>query len=79
MDLLADSQIDVVHVLIPNVSHSPITVAAFAAGKHVMCEKPMAHTNADALKMLDAARQAGKKLTIGYQNHSQKTPDCLRL
>jgi predicted dehydrogenase len=43
LDLLEDESIDIVHVLTPNVMHSPITVAAFEAGKHVMCEKPMAH------------------------------------
>ena len=51
-ELLADKSIDVVHVLTPNVAHAPITVAAFEAGKHVMCEKPMAHTSADAQKMM---------------------------
>ncbi|MBP2643536.1 MAG: Gfo/Idh/MocA family oxidoreductase [Firmicutes bacterium] len=67
-ELLKDESIDVIHVLTPNVSHSPITVAAFEAGKHVLCEKPMAHTSADAQKMLDAAKRSGKKFTIGYQN-----------
>jgi predicted dehydrogenase len=67
-ELLNDDSIDVVHVLTPNVAHCPITVDAFDAGKHVMCEKPMAHTSADARKMLEAAKRAGKKFTIGYQN-----------
>ncbi len=67
-ELLADPAIDVVHVLTPNVAHAPITVAAFEAGKHVMCEKPMAHTSADAQRMLDAWKKSGKKFTIGYQN-----------
>lgn len=66
--LLADDSIDVVHVLTPNVLHCPITVDAFAAGKHVMCEKPMASTSADARKMLDAWKKSGKQFTIGYQN-----------
>ncbi|MFV0556941.1 MAG: Gfo/Idh/MocA family protein [Lactovum sp.] len=67
-ELLKDKSIDVVHVCTPNVSHSPITVAAFEAGKHVLCEKPMAH-NAEAAKlMLDAWKKSGKKFTIGYQN-----------
>ena len=44
-EMLADTSVefDVVHVCTPNVAHCPITVAAFEAGKHVMCEKPMAH------------------------------------
>jgi predicted dehydrogenase len=67
-DLLKEDEIDVVHVLTPNVSHCPITVAAFEAGKHVMCEKPMAHNTEAAEKMLEAWRRSGKKFTIGYQN-----------
>ena len=41
-DLLQMEEIEIVYVLTPNVAHCPITVDAFAAGKHVMCEKPMA-------------------------------------
>ncbi|MCL2015924.1 MAG: Gfo/Idh/MocA family oxidoreductase [Defluviitaleaceae bacterium] len=66
-ELLADETIDAVHVLTPNVAHSEITVAALEAGKHVLCEKPMAATTADAQKMLDARDKSGKMLTIGYQ------------
>ncbi|MCI8554528.1 MAG: Gfo/Idh/MocA family oxidoreductase, partial [Clostridiales bacterium] len=67
-ELLKEDDIDVVHVCTPNRSHCEITVAALEAGKHVMCEKPMAKTAADAKRMLDAAKKSGKKLTIGYQN-----------
>ncbi|MBE6589257.1 MAG: Gfo/Idh/MocA family oxidoreductase [Ruminococcaceae bacterium] len=67
-ELLADPEIDVVHVCTPNRSHSFITVDALEAGKHVMCEKPMAINSEEAKKMLDAARRTGKKLTIGYQS-----------
>ena len=67
-ELLSDPQIDVVHVCTPNRSHSFITVDALEAGKHVMCEKPMAINSAEAQKMLDAAKRTGKKLTIGYQS-----------
>jgi len=66
--LVDDPTIDCVHVLTPNNSHAEITVAALEAGKHVLCEKPMAATTADARKMLEAAKKSGKKLTIGYQN-----------
>lgn len=76
--LLADSSIDVVHVLTPNVSHSEITVAALESGKHVMCEKPMAHNSEEAKKMLDAAKRCGKKLTIGYQNRFRRDSQYLR-
>jgi predicted dehydrogenase len=69
--------LDVVHVLTPNKSHSPITVDALEAGKHVMCEKPMAINTAEARKMVEAARRTGKKLTIGYQNRFR--PDSMYL
>lgn len=67
-ELLSDDSIDVVHVCTPNVSHCGIVVDAFAAGKHVLCEKPMAATSADAKLMLQAYKKSGKKFTIGYQN-----------
>ena len=67
-EMLKDASIDVVHVLTPNVVHCPVTVAAFEAGKHVMCEKPMAATTVDAQKMMDAWKKSGKQFTIGYQN-----------
>lgn len=67
-ELLADPSIDVVHVCTPNNTHAEITVAALEAGKHVMCEKPMAKTTEGARAMVDAARRTGKKLSIGYQN-----------
>ncbi len=67
-ELLKDESIDVVHVCTPNRSHSFITVDALEAGKHVMCEKPMAINSEEAKKMLDAAKRTGKKLSIGYQN-----------
>ena len=66
--MLAEVKPDVVHVLTPNRLHAPITIAALEAGAHVMCEKPMAATAADARAMLDAARRTGKLLTIGYQS-----------
>lgn len=75
--LLNEDEIDVVHVLTPNVSHSMITVDAFDAGKHVLCEKPMAHTTKDAQAMLDAAKRSGKKFTIGYQNRYREDVQTL--
>lgn len=67
-ELLKNKSIDVIHVCTPNRSHSFITVDALEAGKHVMCEKPMAKTTEEAKKMLEAAERTGNKLTIGYQN-----------
>ncbi len=67
-DLLAMDEIEVVHVCTPNRSHSFITVDALHANKHVMCEKLMVKIVVEAKAMLDAAKETGKKLTIGYQN-----------
>ncbi|MDO4285251.1 MAG: Gfo/Idh/MocA family oxidoreductase [Eubacteriales bacterium] len=76
-ELLADPDIDLVHVLTPNVAHCDIVVAAFEAGKHVLCEKPMAHTTEAAQKMMDAWKKSGKKFTIGYQNRFRKDTQML--
>ena len=69
--LKKESEITVVHVCTPNRMHAPITIDALESGRHVMCEKPMAKTYADAKAMLDAAKRTGKKLTIGYQNRQR--------
>lgn len=76
-ELLADAQVEVVHVLTPNVSHCEISVNALEAGKHVLCEKPMAATVGDAEKMMEAYRKSGKLFTIGYQNRFR--PDSMTL
>jgi predicted dehydrogenase len=67
-ELLKDSTIEVIHVCTPNDSHADISIASLESGKHVMCEKPMAKTAADAKRMVAAAKRTGKKLTIGYNN-----------
>jgi len=76
-ELLEDGSIDVVHVLTPNSSHAEISIAAMEAGKHVMCEKPMAKTSEEARQMVEASKRTGKKLTIGYNNRFR--PDSLHL
>lgn len=76
-ELLKDKEIEVIHVCTPNRSHSFITIDALEAGKHVMCEKPMAKTAEEARKMLEAAKKTGKKLTIGYQNRFRLDSDYL--
>ena len=70
--------LDAVFVLTPNRWHSEITCAALKSGKHVMCEKPMAHTYAAACEMLDAAKQSGKLLTIGYQGRYRANSQYLK-
>lgn len=77
-ELLKDESIDIVHVCTPNVSHCEITVAAFEAGKHVLCEKPMAATSSDAEKMVEAWKKSGKKFTVGYQNRYRHDVQVLK-
>ncbi len=67
-ELLKDESIDIVHVCTPNKEHSFITIDSLEAGKHVMCEKPMAKTYEEGVAMLEAAKRTGKKLTVGYQS-----------
>ena len=74
-ELLKDKDVEVVHVLTPNREHAQITIDALYADKHVMCEKPMAKTAADARRMVQAAKATGKKLTIGYQHRHKVQAD----
>ncbi len=65
-ELLENKEIDAVSVCTPNVFHAPISIAALKAGKHVLCEKPMATSNEEAEAMISAANESGKKLMIGH-------------
>ncbi len=67
-ELLANKDVEVVHICTPNVSHSEIAIAAFEAKKHVYCEKPMSHSTEEAEKMVEAWKKSGMQFTIGYQN-----------
>lgn len=71
-DMLEEMALDVVHVCTPNSTHAELSIAAMEADCHVMCEKPMAKTAAQARSMIEAATKTGKKLTIGYQNRFRK-------
>ena len=64
-ELLADPNIDAVSVCAANYAHAELTIKALKAGKHVLCEKPMATTMADCEAMVAAAKESGKLLMIG--------------
>jgi UDP-N-acetylglucosamine 3-dehydrogenase len=64
-DLLKNDLIDAVSICVPNFLHSQVTVDAAEAGKHILCEKPMATSLADADRMISAARSNNVKLMIG--------------
>lgn len=69
-DRIADNDdIDIIYVVLPNGMHAEYTIRAAEAGKHVICEKPMATSVEDCRRMIEACDQAGKKLSIGYRLH----------
>jgi predicted dehydrogenase len=61
--------IDIIYVVLPNSMHKEYVVRAAEAGKHIICEKPMAITVADCDTMLAASKKSGKMLSIGYRLH----------
>ncbi len=65
-DALGDKDIDAVVVVSPTVYHRNIVVDAAAAGKHILCEKPMAMTESECRDMIDAAEQADVKLQLAF-------------
>ncbi|MDQ0482476.1 Gfo/Idh/MocA family protein [Guptibacillus hwajinpoensis] len=71
-DLLEDNKIDAVSVCLPNSLHAPVSIAASNAGKHVLCEKPMATSREEAESMIRAAKANDKKLMIA---HNQRFVD----
>jgi predicted dehydrogenase len=70
--LLADSGIEAVYIALPNDMHADFTVRAARAGKHVLCEKPMALTESDCVRMIAACEAANVKLMIAYRLHFEK-------
>lgn len=73
-DSIADNKdIDAVYIALPNNMHAEYTIRAAKAGKHVLCEKPMATSVHDCQAMIDACRQANKKLMIAYRCQYEPT------
>lgn len=71
-EMLADPTIDAVSVCTANNVHAAITIAALRAGKHVLCEKPMATTLEECEAMVSAAKETGKILMIGHNQRLTK-------
>lgn len=67
--IAGNKDIDIVYVVLPNNMHAEYTFRAAEAGKHVICEKPMAITSDECRNMVAACNKAGKKLSIGYRLH----------
>ncbi len=61
-ELFSDPDIDIIDLCVPNMYHAPLAIAALEAGKHVICEKPLAPTPEDIKKMIAARDKSGKQL-----------------
>lgn len=77
-DLLTDADIDVVYISTTNERHAPQTIAAARAGKHVLCEKPLALTLAEARQMAAACRDAGVVLGTNHHLRNAATHRAMR-
>ena len=76
--MLAEQKPDVLHVCSPNHLHVEHTLAAFASGANVLCEKPMATSRDDCLRMIDAASTAGRIGAIAYTYRGYPLIEVLR-
>ncbi|MBL8027822.1 MAG: aldo/keto reductase [Fibrobacteres bacterium] len=72
-DLLADKNVEVVYICTPHTHHARLSIAAAEAGKHILCEKPMALNHADAMTVLETVRRCGVFFVEGlmYRCHPQ--------
>ena len=75
--LAANPEVQVIYVVLPNSMHAEFTLRGARAGKHILCEKPMATSAADCERMIQACNRAHVKLMIAYR--SQYEPNDLAL
>lgn len=67
--IVSDDRIDAIYIALPSGLHAKYVERAFAAGKHVLCEKPMALSSSECERMISAAEKANRKLMIAYRCH----------
>jgi len=77
-DILALDKLDVVSVALPNYLHAPIAIKALQAGKHVMCEKPMAMNAQEGRRIALAARASGKKFMMHFNTRFSAEAQALK-
>jgi predicted dehydrogenase len=77
-EMLNKEHLDVVSIATPNKLHKPLTLAAFEAGCHVLCEKPMAMSAGEGREMLAAAKKAGKRLMINFSYRFSEQSQALK-
>jgi len=76
--MLEQEKLDVVSIATPNVFHRPLSIAALEAGAHVLCEKPMALSQAEGLEMVEAARRANRRLMINFSSRFSAQSQALK-
>ena len=67
-DMLKSADVDAVDICTPNFLHAPMAIAALRTGRHVLCEKPLARTLAEAEQMVEASEKHGRILMVAYNN-----------
>ncbi len=79
-EIVSNKEIDIVYVVLPNGLHKEFTIRAARAGKHVICEKPMAINAAECQEMIAACNENNVRLSIGYRMHYEpNTQEIMRL
>ena len=69
-DKLKDNpEVQVIYIVLPNSMHAEFTIRGAQAGKHILCEKPMANSQAECQAMIDACKKANRKLMVAYRIH----------
>jgi predicted dehydrogenase len=77
-EIAADPGIDAVSIVVPNPFHREVAVGLLAAGKHVLCDKPLANTLADAQAMAEAAARSGRVAAVGYSYRRSPSINAIR-
>lgn len=77
-EILDDESIDAVSICTPNALHAPIAIAAFEAGKHVICEKPISTSAEQGKAMVAAAKKSGKIFMMGFNNRFRGDTQLLK-
>ena len=79
-EIVNNTDIDIVYVVLPNGLHKEFTIRAAKAGKHVICEKPMAVSSQECREMIEACKENNVRLSIGYRMHFEpNTQEIMRL
>ena len=77
-DTIRDNpEVDIIYIVLPNSMHAEYTIRGAQAGKHILCEKPMANTPKECQQMIDACRKANRKLMIAYRLRYEPTTQAL--